>query len=154
MDNEILEATFEDIQSEEHPEEYITSSITGNSHYIITDATERVVSAWSDGPLPDLDSRNAICLTQRGSYQFRFSPDGEENPTLFNDKTIPLYKWNGKAVIARTAEEIATDEANLPEPTPPINPMAELQQQLLDIQMALCDVYEMMNPTEEATDNG
>lgn len=142
-----------DSNSEYNYEEFEDTPI-GNSHYIITDSRERVIEAWSDGPYPTRDTRNAICLTQTGSYQFKFGPTGEDNPTLFNDKMIPLYKWNGRAVIARTTDEIAADEAELPTPTAPVNPMEEMQQQLLDIQLALCDVYEMMCQPEGENSNG
>lgn len=80
-----------------------------NRHYITTDAQGCIVSGWSDGPHPDRDTTNAICINQQGGYQFRLFPDGEENPPLYAMDGVPLYRWDGERVMARTDEEIAAD---------------------------------------------
>ena len=89
-----------------------------NKHYIKPDSSNRIIDCWSDGPHPDRDTTNAICISDKGGYQFRFTPDGEENPSLYDVDGIPLYKWDGQAVVKRTAEEIAADRAAIPEPPP------------------------------------
>lgn len=89
-----------------------------NKHYIITDADSRIVLAWSDGPLPDRDATDAICINEQGGYQFRLFPGGEENPPIYTMDGIPLYRWDGEQVIARTEEEIAADRAARPAPPP------------------------------------
>lgn len=92
-----------------------------NRHYITTDAQGRITSGWSDGPHPDRDTTNAICINQQGGYQLRLlvafaNIDGEpwhqqteENPALYTMDGIPLYRWDGERVMARTDEEIAAD---------------------------------------------
>ena len=46
------------------------------------------------------------------------SPAGEENPALYDGRGIPLYKWDGARVSARSQEEIDADYAAMPEPNP------------------------------------
>ena len=85
-----------------------------NKHYIKPDSSNRIIDCWSDGPRPDCDTADAICINEQGGYQFRLFPDGEENPSLYDAEGIPLYKWNGQAVVKRTAEEIAADQSAIP----------------------------------------
>ena len=80
-----------------------------NKHYITTDAQGRITSGWSDGPHPDRDATNAICINEQGGYQFRLSPGGEENPPLYTMDGVPLYRWDGESAVPRTAEEIEAD---------------------------------------------
>jgi len=89
-----------------------------NKHYIKTRDDDAIIDCWSDGPHPDRDTTNAICISDKGGYQFRFTPDGEENPFFYDMNGIPLYKWDGQAVVKRTAEEIAADRAAIPAPPP------------------------------------
>lgn len=89
-----------------------------NKHYIIIDDQGRILSAWSDGPHPEMDTTGAICINEQGGYQFRLSPDGEENPALWTMDGIPLYKYEDGEVRPRTEEEIAADRAAIPEPPP------------------------------------
>jgi len=91
---------------------------TYNRHYITVDDQSRITDAWSDGPRPDQDTANAICINEQGGYQFRFSPDGEENPPIYTMDGIPLYKWDGEQVIQRAEEEIEADRAAIPAPPP------------------------------------
>ena len=97
---------FDDIMTPEAEPDFEPA---GNRHYIITDAQGRVTSGWSDGPHPTRDTTGAICINDQGGYQFRASPDGEENPALETDDGIPLYRWDGCQVVPRTEEEIAAD---------------------------------------------
>ena len=87
-------------------------------HYIVADDTGRIIDGWSDGPHPHKITTGAICINEEGGYQFRLFPDGEENPMLFEENGIPLYKWDGEQVLARTQEEIEEDIADLPKPEP------------------------------------
>ena len=89
-----------------------------NKHYIKTRDDGAIIDCWSNGPHPGRDTTNAICISDKGGYQFRLFPDGEENPSLYDADGIPLYKWNGQAGVKRTAEEIAADRAAIPEPPP------------------------------------
>lgn len=89
-----------------------------NKHYITVDNQSRIVDGWSDGSRPDRDTSEAILLNDKGGYQFRLCPGGEENPVLFDgDGMIPLYKWDGGQVIARTTEEIEADRLIAMQPT-------------------------------------
>ena len=127
-----------------------------NKHYIKPDSSNRIIGCWSDGPHPDRDTTDAICISDKGGYQFRFTPDGEENPSLYDADGIPLYKWDGQAVVKRTAEEIAADRAAIPAPPPSEMELlrqevaklsvenAQMQQEQTDLQMALCDTYELL----------
>lgn len=127
-----------------------------NKHYIKPDSSNRIIDCWSDGPHPGRDTTNAICISDKGGYQFRFTPDGEENPSLYDVDGIPLYKWDGQAVVKRTAEEIAADRAAIPAPPPSEMELlrqevaklsvenAQMQQEQTDLQMALCDTYELL----------
>lgn len=95
-----------------------------NKHYILVNDHAHIVATWSDGPLPDRDTTDAICINDKGSYQFRFCPDGEENPVIYTMDGIPLYKWDGKQVLSRTSEAIAADRAAI------LNPPPTIQEQL------------------------
>jgi len=89
-----------------------------NNHYIATDDRGRIINAWSDGPQPELDTTNAVCISDKGGYQFRLTPGGEENPALYDMDGIPLYKWDGENILPRTEEEIEADRAAIPDPLP------------------------------------
>ncbi len=89
-----------------------------NRHYITFDEQGRVTAGWSDGPHRDKDTTEAICINDKGGYQFRLFPGGEENPPLYTMDGIPLYKWDGDQVVARTKEEIEADRAAIPAPPP------------------------------------
>lgn len=96
-----------------------------NKHYITTDSQGRIISGWSDGPCPDRDTADAICINEWGGYQFqlfvKFADIGcepwyqltEENPPLYTIDGIPLYKWNGENIVPRTVDEIAADRDRL-----------------------------------------
>lgn len=89
-----------------------------NRHYIAIDDRGRIVNAWSDGPHPDWDITNAICINEQGGYQFRLSPDGEENPSLYTMDGVPLYCWDEEKVVIRSDAEIAADRSTIPPPPP------------------------------------
>lgn len=89
-----------------------------NNHYITTDPEGRITSGWSTGPLPGRDTSSAVLLTDQGGYQFRLTPGGEENPPLYTEDGIPLYRWDGERVVRRSEEEVQADRAALPAPAP------------------------------------
>lgn len=89
-----------------------------NRYYIKTDAQNCIIDGWSDGPHPEKDMEGAVCINEKGGYQFRLFPGGEENPPLYNMDGIPLYKWDGQAVQPRTEAEIDAAEAAVPPPAP------------------------------------
>lgn len=89
-----------------------------NHHYIETDSQGRITSGWSDGPHPERDTANAICINEQGGYQFRLRPGGEENPALYTMDGIPLYKWDGEQAVSRTEDEMNADREAIPAPPP------------------------------------
>ena len=76
-----------------------------NRHYILLDTTDNIIDGWSDGPFPDKDISQAICVNEQGGYQFRLFPDGEENPPLFDIDGTPLYKYEDKQIRELNAIE-------------------------------------------------
>lgn len=88
---------------------FTASIMQHNKHYIEVDDMGRIISTWSDGPNPEKDTSNAICINNQGGYQFRFSPAGEENPQIYTMDMIPMYKWENNVVVKRADEEIEND---------------------------------------------
>ena len=112
MSEELFDAEFEDTTPYEEIEQFY------NRHYITTRPDGAITDAWSDGPHPEKDTINAICINEQGVYQFRLYTGGEENPPIFDMDGIPLYKWDGRVAVHRTDEEIAADRAAIPAPPP------------------------------------
>lgn len=116
-----------------------------NRHYISVDDRGRVVDGWSDGPLPDKPTEGAVCIDERGGYQFRLAPGGEENPPLREARGIPLYKYAGGEIARRTPEEI---EADYVPPAPVVDDrdvaLAELAAMTADNMMALAELAAMI----------
>lgn len=124
-----------------------------NRHYITVRSDGAITNYWSDGPHPEKDTANAVCINDRGGYQFRLYPDGEENPPIRALDGIPLYKWDGKRVVRRTDEEISADRAailNSPE-----RRAAEIKQQLSELDFKTVRplrAIEAGTPTDEDRD--
>lgn len=89
-----------------------------NKHYITVDDRGQITDGWSDGPHPEKDISGAVCINDKGGYQFRLHDGGEENPALWTMDGIPLYKWDGESIRERTEEEIEADRALIPPPPP------------------------------------
>lgn len=87
-------------------------------HYIEIDSNNNVIFGWSDGPTNWKSSENAICIRNDGSYQFRLIPDGEENPVLFTNMGVPLYKYDfaTNTIFPRSEEEIAIETETISTP--------------------------------------
>lgn len=76
-----------------------------NKHYITLDASGNIVNGYSDAFRAPCEGD--ICINEQGGYQFRLSPDGEENPPLFDGESgAPLYRWDGEKITERPASEI------------------------------------------------
>lgn len=78
-----------------------------NKHYITIDGRHCLVDGFSDAFKQP--SESDVCINEQGSYQFRLIADSEENPSLYNQNDIPLYKWENGQVLGRTPEEIHED---------------------------------------------
>ncbi|MDE5703326.1 MAG: hypothetical protein K2H70_00725, partial [Bacteroidales bacterium] len=87
-------------------------------HYITVDERGRITGGWSNGPHRDRDTSGAVCISEQGGYQFRLHPEGEENPPLFTEGGISLYRWDGEQAVPRSEAEIDADRAALPAPAP------------------------------------
>jgi len=85
-----------------------------NEHYIVVDERNCIRGGFSDAFRHPFEGD--ICINEQGGYQFRLFPGGEENPTLFTEDGIPLYKYEGGEVRKRAAEEIEVDREVLPKP--------------------------------------
>lgn len=86
-------------------------------HYVLTREDGAIVDGWSDGVKPERDTNGAICINDRGGYQFEIVPGGDGLP-LCAAGGIPLYKWDGSRVVSRTEAEIEADRAAIPAPPP------------------------------------
>lgn len=91
-----------------------------NKHYITIRDDGAVIDGWSDGLYPKKDTTDAICINDKGGYQFRLTTGGEENPAICTTIGIPLYKWDGSHVIPRTEEEVTAERASIPAPPPSV----------------------------------
>lgn len=98
-----------------------------NKHYVAVDDRGRITDGWSNGPLYDKNISEAICINERGSYQFRLVPGGEENPPLFTVDNIPLYKLVDNQVVPRPEDEIDADRAAIFAPGPTAAEQLEAQ---------------------------
>lgn len=83
-------------------------------HYIRLDSTGRIVKGFSDAFEQPQDSD--ICIDEDSGYQFRLTPGGPENQTLVDYDNIPLYKYEGGAVVSRSMDEIESDRAAIQQP--------------------------------------
>ena len=104
-------------------------------YYLIERPDNAITDWWSDGPHPEKDTSDAVCINTKGDYQFKVEIDGvmsEENPNPTDWNGIPLYKWTGAEVVSRTQEEIDQDIANLPKLGP-----SELDKMRADIDFLL-----------------
>lgn len=111
-----------------------------NQHYIEIDKSSNIIKGWSEAFAPATE--NAICINEQGGYQFRLWPNDEENPNMFTMDGIPLYKWDGEQVVARSEAEIEADREAIP--TPPTVPtyeerLAAMESAVLVMAMALGD---------------
>lgn len=87
-------------------------------HYITVREDGAITGGWSSGASPERDTAGAVCINDQGGYQFRLSPDGEENPALYDRDGIPLFKWDGKRAVPRTEQETEAERAAIPAPPP------------------------------------
>ena len=81
-----------------------------NKHYIRTNNDNNITRGFSDAF--EQPQGGDICINEQGGRHFELF--GEINPPLRDENGIPMYKWNGKNAVKRTAEEIQTDIDALP----------------------------------------
>lgn len=89
-----------------------------HKHYIRIREDGCIVDGFSDAFREPKDTD--ICINEKGGYQFRLFPGGEENPCLFDwPDRIPLYKYENGEVLRRSEEEIEAERAAIVRPVPP-----------------------------------
>ncbi len=111
-----------------------------NKHYITVDEQGRIVGGFSDAFRAPRDTD--ICINERGGYQFRLFPGGEENPSLREKHGIPLYKYDGE-IRKRGEEEVGEDIAGLPAPEPTTEERVDdLEETTAELENALCEMDE------------
>lgn len=121
-----------------------------NKHYVKTDANGNIIDGWSDGPHNNRTvTEDDILINDKGGYQFRLFPDGEENPMLFDEYRIPLYKLNGEKVIKRDSEEIESARRIIAEKQRNSARIAELKRKLEDTDYAVIKIAEGAATQEE-----
>lgn len=75
-----------------------------NKHYITVDGAGRITDGFSDAFRAPADGD--ICINERGGYQFRLFPDGEENPVLFGgEEMTPLYRREGGRILPAAGDD-------------------------------------------------
>ena len=78
-----------------------------NKHYIRINADGNIIAGFSDAfRQPEADD---ILINEQGGYQFRLFLNGEENPPLFTEDGIPLYRWSSGQVQPRTEAKIQAE---------------------------------------------
>ena len=90
-------------------------------HYIRLDDAGRIIKGFTTAFEQPKDGD--VCINEDGGYQFRLVPGGTENPILTDRDGISLYKYDGEAVVGRSADEIESDRAEIQQPA--INPTIE-----------------------------
>lgn len=88
------------------------------NNYIRCRADGAVLAGWSDGDWAGYRSpgHEDILITSEGGYHFRLG--GVDNPPLFTEDGVPLYRWDGQSVRERSPEDIQAERDELPEPEP------------------------------------
>lgn len=87
-----------------------------HKHYIRIDTQNRVIDGFSDAF--SAPQGNDVCINDQAGYQFRLFPGGEENPCLRDfEYGVPLYTWDGQAVVPRARAQIDADIAAIPPPS-------------------------------------
>ena len=76
-------------------------------HYIIIDESGSILRGFSDDF--EQPEASAICISEDGGRHFEL--DGVINPPMTDYNGVPLFKFDGKSIVARSQEEL---EANKP----------------------------------------
>jgi len=96
-----------------------------NNHYIRINDHNHIIYGFSD--VFHRPESTDILITDKGGRHFRLFHDGEDNPPLFNDSGISLYKWNGTRISPRTKKELNADQ---PTPPPSMPTLSELYERI------------------------
>ena len=107
--------------------------------YIKIDEKNRIIDINSSAFISD--TSDWIKIDEGIGDKYHHAQGNYFDKSIYTADAVPRYKLvNGKAV-ERSDEEI---EADKPEPPAPLPTVQQLQEQLLQTQLALTEVYEMM----------
>ena len=115
-----------------------------NKHYIRVE-NEIVVKGFSDAF--ELPLETDICINAKGGRHFELN--GVINPPLYTERGCHIYRYDTKLRKATEAELDAEWQAIKPKEQPSEmerlkNYIAELEAELTNTQLALCEIYEKM----------
>ena len=113
------------------PERYIV--------YVRTDAQNNIIAINSSVFLDNTESW--IKIDEGLGDRFHHAQNHYLDKSIYTADGVPRYKLVDGKAVERTSEEIEADKPELPKPQPTVK---ELQEQLLQTQLALTEVYEMM----------
>jgi len=95
-------------------------------HYVIIDDSGRILRGFSDDfEQPEV---GAICICEDGGRHFEL--EGFINPPLSDHNGVPLYKYDGKFVLARTQAELDADK-------PVVVPVPTIEERVQVIELAV-----------------
>ena len=92
-------------------------------HYILTDESGRIMRGFSDDFEQPTDG--AICINEDGGRHFELN--GVINPPMTDYNGVPLYKFDGNNVVARTRTELDADK-------PVIVPATTIDERLSEVE--------------------
>ena len=107
--------------------------------YVKTDEQNRIISINSSAFLDNIE--NWTKIDEGLSDKYHHAQHGYLEKSIYTEDGIPRYKLVDGKAVERSDEEI---EADKPEPPAPLPTVQQLQEQLLQTQLALTEVYEMM----------
>lgn len=86
--------------------------------YIKVDENSRILRCEGGYTIGNIQNINGWIFVDEGTGDRYNLCQSHYFDRLYTADGIPRYKWDGNAVILRTAEEIEADRANLPKPAP------------------------------------
>ena len=113
-------------------------------HFIRIDERDRIIHGYSDEFEEYQEGDIEINVGMNPGRHFVIFVDGEwlTNPQLTVEYGIPLYKWSGTEIQARTPQEIEDDTPEPPDPPDPPVDLTEIQSRVDDIDVAIKKLVE------------
>jgi len=110
-----------------------------NSHYIRVDTNSNVMHGFSDAfeqPQP-----SDILINAEGGRHFRLVPEGTDNPPLHNLNGVPLYRWDGEQVVARSVDEIKVYTPSR------VEPLLTIENRVQTLEKSMRELVKAVYPT-------
>lgn len=83
-------------------------------HYVTVRDDGVIIDGWSNGPCPEKDTKDAICIDDKGTYHFQLYRNGEVNPPIRDEDGFFLYRWDGSRIVNRQEDEIEAERRSIP----------------------------------------